>query len=85
MKGLLRKKMPKIVEFTKENSLIFVVFNKLPSSTQRKLLDILLFFGKLHMQKIKIENPEKYAFLEKEEFKNFIILLEINLNTTKRF
>ena len=81
MKGLLRKKMPKIVEFTKENSLIFVVFNKLPSSTQRKLLDILLFFGKLHMQKMKIENPEEYAFLEKRNFTSFVIPLKISLDT----
>jgi len=74
-------KMPKILEYNKNNALIFIVLNKIPSPTQRKLLDIIFYFGKQHLEKMKHQNPEEYKKLEEREFKSYIIPIYIELKT----
>jgi len=74
-------KMPKILEYNKNNALIFIVLNKIPSPTQRKLLDIIFYFGKQHLEQMKHQNPEEYKKLEEREFKSYIIPIYIELKT----
>ena len=72
-------KMPKIVEYHKNNSLIFAIFNKLPTPTQRKIWDVLLYMGKQNLFLLKKKNPEKYLELKNNNFKNFFLPIAIEL------
>ena len=74
-----KQQMPKILEYHKNNSLIFAIFNKLPTSTQRKIWDVLLYIGRQNLFLLKKKNPEKYLELKNSNFKNFFLPITIDL------
>ena len=72
--------MPKIIEYNKNNELIFMVFNKLPTSTQRKIWDIILYVSKKHLEELKEKKPEDYEFYLKRNFRNYVLPIKIELD-----